>query len=47
MRQEMAVNRQNVELIENFEVINECADKYTNVDSDLITEQLDKAYQKA
>ena len=37
MRDEMEINRQNIELIDNFWVINECADKYTNVDSDLIT----------
>ena len=37
MYDEMEVNRINVELLANFEVINECADKYTNVDSDLVT----------
>ena len=34
---EMEVNRNNVQQLENFSVINECADKYTNVDTDLIT----------
>ena len=37
MRDEMEVNRQNIELIDNFTIINECADKYTNVDADLVT----------
>lgn len=47
MYDEMEVNRINVGKLENFIVINECADKYTNVDSVLIDSQLDKALEES
>ena len=43
--EEMEVNRANVEQLENFTVINECADKYTNVNTELITSQLNQALE--
>jgi len=36
MYEEMDVNRANVEKLQNYIVLNECADEYTNVDIDLI-----------
>lgn len=36
MYEEMDVNRANVEKLQNYKVINECADEYTNLDIDLI-----------
>ena len=42
--QEMEVNRANVQKLENFYIINECADQYTNVNTQLIEEELDYAH---
>lgn len=45
MYAEMDINRENVDKLSNFYVINECADKYTNVDTDLIESELDQAHE--
>ena len=47
MHQEMDANRANVAKLEKFSVLNECADKYTHVDADLIESELDQAYKEA
>ena len=43
--EEMEVNRHNVSQLENFHIINECADQYTNVDVDMIDAELDYAHE--
>lgn len=47
LNEEMDVNRANVAQLNNFEVINECGDEYTNVNIVLINDQLDKAYEES
>ena len=34
MYQEMAVNRENLQKLENFNIINECADNFTTVNTE-------------
>ena len=42
--EEMEVNRANIDKLEKFTILNECADPYTNVDADLVESELDLAY---
>lgn len=44
MYDEMEVNRENIIQLQNFSVINECADQYTNVNTDMIASELDEAF---
>ena len=44
MYQEMAVNRENLQKLENFNIINECADNFTTVNTEQIKADLDEAY---
>ena len=43
----MTVNRENIEKLSNYEVVNECADQYTNIDIELIDSELDRAFAQA
>ena len=43
----MEVNRANVDKLEKFTILNECADPLTNVDVDLIESDLNMAYEEA
>ena len=43
MYDEMDVNEKNVVKLQNFAVINECGDLYTNVDIEMINSELDQA----
>ena len=43
----MEVNRANVDKLEKFTILNECADPLTNVDADLIESELNMAYDEA
>ena len=40
---EQAQNRSNLEKLPEFDALNDCADYLTNIDSDLLKEQLNKA----
>ena len=43
----MTVNRENIEKLSNYEVVNECADKYTNIDIEMVDSELDQAFKEA
>ena len=42
---EQAQNRKNVEKLPEFDALNDCADSLTNIDSDLVKGQLNKALE--
>lgn len=45
--EELKVNQQNIEKLDNFTIINECADQYTNIDIVQVDSELDIAREQA
>ncbi len=47
IKKEMEINRENVTLLTEFLVLNECADAFTNVDTETVERELDAAHDSS